>query len=44
MEFGVGCFPTHDGMRPGEIARRVEERGHTAIEQSEQAIGELVGR
>ncbi|MBU2666020.1 LLM class F420-dependent oxidoreductase [Actinoplanes bogorensis] len=31
MEFGVGYFPTHDGMRPGEIARRVEERGHTAL-------------
>ena len=21
MEFGVGYFPTHDGLRPGEIAR-----------------------
>ena len=31
VEFGVGYFPTHDGMRPGEIARRVEERGHTAL-------------
>jgi probable F420-dependent oxidoreductase len=31
MEFGVGYFPTHDGMRPGEIARRVEERGQTAL-------------
>jgi probable F420-dependent oxidoreductase len=31
MEFGVGYFPTHDGVRPGEIARRVEERGHTAL-------------
>ncbi len=31
MEFGVGYFPTHDGMRPGEIARRVEERGHSAL-------------
>jgi probable F420-dependent oxidoreductase len=31
MEFGVGYFPTHDGMRPGELARRIEERGHTAL-------------
>jgi probable F420-dependent oxidoreductase len=31
MEFGVGYFPTHDGLRPGEIARRVEERGHGAL-------------
>ena len=31
MDFGVGYFPTHDGMRPGEIARRVEERGHAAL-------------
>ncbi|MGX6606417.1 LLM class F420-dependent oxidoreductase [Micromonosporaceae bacterium Da 78-11] len=31
MEFGVGYFPTHDGVRPGEIARRVEERGQTAL-------------
>jgi probable F420-dependent oxidoreductase len=31
MEFGVGYFPTHDGLRPGEIARRVEERGHSAL-------------
>jgi probable F420-dependent oxidoreductase len=31
MEFGVGYFPTHDGMRPDEIARRVEERGQTAL-------------
>jgi probable F420-dependent oxidoreductase len=31
MEFGVGYFPTHDGIRPGEIARRVEERGLSAL-------------
>jgi len=31
MEFGVGYFPTHDGIRPGEIARRVEERGQSAL-------------
>ena len=26
MDFGVGYFPTHDGMRPGPLARLVEER------------------
>ncbi|WP_305788147.1 LLM class F420-dependent oxidoreductase [Symbioplanes lichenis] len=31
MEFGAGYFPTHDGVRPGEIARRVEERGLGAL-------------
>ncbi|NMO55110.1 LLM class F420-dependent oxidoreductase [Actinoplanes sp. TBRC 11911] len=31
MEFGVGYFPTHDGLRPGEIARRAEEHGFSAI-------------
>jgi probable F420-dependent oxidoreductase len=31
MEFGVGYFPTHDGVGPGPIARRVEERGHDAL-------------
>ncbi|GHJ43923.1 LLM class F420-dependent oxidoreductase [Catellatospora sp. TT07R-123] len=31
MEFGVGYFPTHDGMRPGEVARLVEERGQDAL-------------
>src|SRR3954466_3887125 len=31
MEFGVGYFPTHDGIGPGEVARRVEERGQDAI-------------
>ncbi len=31
MKFGVGYFPTHDGMRPGELARRVEERGQDAL-------------
>jgi probable F420-dependent oxidoreductase len=31
MEFGVGYFPTYDGMRPGEVARLAEERGHSAI-------------
>jgi probable F420-dependent oxidoreductase len=31
MEFGVGYFPTHDGIGPGEVARKVEERGQDAI-------------
>ncbi|GAA1898387.1 TIGR03619 family F420-dependent LLM class oxidoreductase [Asanoa iriomotensis] len=31
MEFGVGYFPTHDGMKPGEVARLAEERGADAI-------------
>jgi probable F420-dependent oxidoreductase len=31
MEFGVGYFPTHDGISPGDIARRVEERGQDAL-------------
>jgi probable F420-dependent oxidoreductase len=31
MDFGVGYFPTHDGMRPGEVARLVEERGQDAL-------------
>ncbi len=31
MEFGVGYFPTHDGMSPGAVARMVEERGQDAL-------------
>jgi probable F420-dependent oxidoreductase len=31
MDFGVGYFPTHDGVRPGEVARLVEERGQDAL-------------
>ena len=31
MDFGVGYFPTHDGVGPGDIARRVEERGQSAL-------------
>jgi probable F420-dependent oxidoreductase len=31
MEFGVGYFPTYDGMRPGEVARMAEERGFSSI-------------
>ncbi len=31
MEFGIGYFATHDGVRPGELARIVEERGHESL-------------
>jgi probable F420-dependent oxidoreductase len=31
MEFGVGYFPTHDGIGPGTVARLVEERGQDAL-------------
>ncbi len=31
MQFGVGYFPTHDGMRPGAVARLVEEHGHDSL-------------
>jgi probable F420-dependent oxidoreductase len=31
MDFGVGYFPTHDGMSPGALAHMVEERGHDAV-------------
>jgi probable F420-dependent oxidoreductase len=31
MEFGVGYFPTHDGIGPGALARLVEERGQDAL-------------
>ena len=31
MEFGVGYFPTYDGMRPDDVARMAEERGYSAI-------------
>jgi probable F420-dependent oxidoreductase len=31
MEFGVGYFPTHDGVAPGPLARLLEERGQDAL-------------
>jgi probable F420-dependent oxidoreductase len=31
MEFGVGYFPTHDGIDPGALARHLEERGQDAL-------------
>ena len=29
MEFGVAIFPTHDAIRPGDVARLAEERGES---------------
>src|ERR1051325_6069559 len=31
MHFGVGYFPTHDGIPPGALARWLEERGHESL-------------
>jgi probable F420-dependent oxidoreductase len=31
MEYGVGYFPTHDGIGPGTLARKLEERGQDAL-------------
>src|SRR5580698_10372572 len=31
MDFGVGYFPTHQGLSPGAIARLVEERGQESL-------------
>ena len=31
MDFGIGYFPTHDGVSPGALARVVEERGHESL-------------
>src|SRR6478672_10656695 len=31
MEFGVGYFPTFDGLRPDDVARMAEERGYSAV-------------
>ena len=31
MDFGVGYFPTHDGMGPAAVARLVEGRGQSAL-------------
>jgi alkanesulfonate monooxygenase SsuD/methylene tetrahydromethanopterin reductase-like flavin-dependent oxidoreductase (luciferase family) len=35
MAFGVGYFPTCDGMDPGSLARMLEERGQDAVYFSE---------
>src|SRR6202000_960766 len=31
MEFGLAIFPTHDAIRPGDIARIAEERGQESL-------------
>jgi probable F420-dependent oxidoreductase len=31
MDFGVGYFPTHDGIGPGPLARMIEQRGQNAL-------------
>src|SRR3954469_3989722 len=31
MDFGVGYFPTHDGIPPGPLAGWLEERGHESL-------------
>jgi probable F420-dependent oxidoreductase len=31
MELGIGYFPTHDGIRPGALARLVEEHGQESL-------------
>ena len=31
MDFGVGYFPTHDGIHPAELARLLEERGQESL-------------
>ena len=31
MEFGIGYFPTHDSVGPGELARLLEEHGFESL-------------
>jgi len=31
MDFGIGYFPTHDGVDPASFARLVEERGYESL-------------
>jgi probable F420-dependent oxidoreductase len=31
MDTGIGYFPTHDAAGPGDVARLVEEHGHSAL-------------
>ena len=31
MDTGIGYFPTHDAMGPGDVARLVEQHGHNAL-------------
>jgi probable F420-dependent oxidoreductase len=31
MEFGIGYFPTHDGIGPAALGQMLEERGHESL-------------
>lgn len=31
MDFGIGYFPTHDAVGPGDVARLVEQHGHESL-------------
>jgi probable F420-dependent oxidoreductase len=31
VDFGIGYFPTHDAVSPGDLARLVEQRGHESL-------------
>jgi probable F420-dependent oxidoreductase len=31
MDFGIGYFPTHDAVSPGDVARLVQEHGHESL-------------
>ncbi|MGA9311790.1 MAG: hypothetical protein WBV74_15650 [Pseudonocardiaceae bacterium] len=35
MDFGVGYFPTHDGVSPGALAHLGEDRGQDAVSFAE---------
>jgi probable F420-dependent oxidoreductase len=37
MDFGVGYFPTHDGMSPGDVAKLVEQRGQSSLHFAEHS-------
>ncbi len=37
MDFGVGYFPTHDGIAPGEVAKLVEDHGFESLLYAEHS-------
>ena len=37
MDFGIGYFPTHDAVGPGEIARMSEQRGFESVWSGEHS-------
>ncbi len=49
MDFGVGYFPTDNGMRPGALAHLIEDSGQDAVLFAEHthmwsdAIGQFTG-